>query len=153
MNARRHSGEGRNLANNIMLAALTLFAGITTLTNANAAELGRLFYTPQQRAQLEAHQATGQSVDGIQRNFIIVNGMIQKQGGKRTVWINGKQQPADNGNESTPASVPVTVPGKARPVQLKVGQRLLLDTPVESTTNENKSEKSAPAKPAADEED
>ncbi len=120
---------------------------------AHAAELGRLFYTPQQRAQLEAQRTTTDNTESGVRNSIIVNGVIQKQGGKRIVWINGKQQPADNGNERTPASVPVTVPGKSRPVQLKVGQRLLLDTPPPSTTGEDKSEQAAPAKPAAEEDD
>ncbi len=104
-------------------------AFFVTLTGVNAAELGRLFYTPQQRAQLEAQQTTGQSVEGGKRNFIMVNGVIQKQGGNRIVWINGTQQPAAYGNEKSPSTVPVTVPGKSQPVQVKVGQRLLLEAP------------------------
>jgi len=153
MNAFRHSGAGRNPDNKIMLLAFVMTANICSLSSAHAAELGRLFYTPQQRAQMESQQASGESADGIKRNFIVVNGVIQKQGGKRIVWINGKPQPADNGNESIPTSVPVSVPGKSRPVQLKVGQRLLLDTPVPSTTDEDQSEQAAPAKPADEEGD
>ena len=99
----------------------------TALTSANATELGRLFYTPQQRVQLEAQQAGTASTDGGKRNFIMVNGVIQKQGGNRIVWINGAQQATASGNDKVPSTVPVTVPGKTQPVQLKVGQRLMLD--------------------------
>jgi hypothetical protein len=105
---------------------LTLFG---LLPVAQAAELGRLFYTPQQRQQLEYQDASNSSAEGGRRNYIIVNGVVQKQGGNRTVWINGTAQAAGHGNDKTPASVPVTVPGKSQPVQLKVGQRLMLDTP------------------------
>ena len=130
-----------------------MFASTVAFASANASELGRLFYTPQQRAQLEAQQATGESIDSGKRNFIMVNGVIQKQGGNRIVWINGTQQPAGHGNEKTPASVPVNVPGKSQPVQIMVGQRLMLDTPAPNKTGEIKSEKTAPAKPAVEDDD
>jgi hypothetical protein len=100
-----------------------------------AGELGRLFYTPEQRQQLESHEASTSSEDGGRHNFIVVNGIVQKHGGNRIVWINGEQQTASQGNDKTPSSVSVTVPGKSRPVQLKVGQRLLLDA---SAPEENK---------------
>ncbi len=112
------------------------------LPNAQAGELGRLFFTPQQRQQLEFHESSNNSSDGGQRNYIIVNGVVQKHGGNRTVWINGTAQEVERGNDRTPATVPVAVPGKSRPVQLKVGQRLLLDTPApeqqNSASEENK---------------
>lgn len=104
---------------------------LSLLPAAQADTLGRLFFTPQQRTQLETQQATGKSVESgsdSKPNYIIVNGVIQKQGGKRIVWINGTQQPAEKSNEKTPGSVPVTVPGKSQPVQVKVGQRLILDS-------------------------
>ena len=93
---------GRNPANQIMLVAFVLFAGTSSLSGAHAAELGRLFYTPQQRAQLDAGQTSPDNPESGTRSSITVNGVIQKQGGKRTVWINGKQQPADYGNEKSP---------------------------------------------------
>ena len=96
---------------------------------AQAGELGRLFFTPQQRQQLEFQETSNNSGDGGRRNYIIVNGVVQKQGGNRTVWINGATQEIERGDDRTPATVPVAVPGKSRPVQLKVGQKLLLDTP------------------------
>ena len=141
MNNFRHSGpstssgqaalrSGRNPANKIMLLAFVLMATSAWHGSVNAGELGRLFFTPQQRQQLEFHEtSSNSSEEGGQRNYIIVNGVVQKHGGNRTVWINGAAQAAERGNDKTPATVPVTVPGKSRPVQLKVGQRLLLDTP------------------------
>jgi hypothetical protein len=101
---------------------LTLFS---LLPAAQAGELGRLFFTPQQRQQLDM---TGNSGDTGRRNYIIVNGIVQKHGGNRTVWVNGAAQDDARSNDKTPASATVAVPGKSRPVQLKVGQKLLLDT-------------------------
>lgn len=98
------------------------------LPAAQAAELGRLFFTPQQRQQLEFQETSNSGEEGGRRNYIIVNGVVQKQGGNRTIWVNGVAQTDGRGNDKTPASVPVTVPGKSRPVQLKVGQPLMLDT-------------------------
>jgi hypothetical protein len=128
MNNFRHSGAGRNPAKQIMLLAFMLIATSAWHENVNAAELGRLFYTPQQRQQLEFQEANNSSEDSVRRNYIIVNGVVQKNGGNRTVWINGTEQAAERGNDKNPSTVPVAVPGKSRPVQLKVGQRLLLDT-------------------------
>jgi len=101
-----------------------------SLPAAQASELGRLFFTPQQRQQLEMGISSNGSQESVHRNYIVVNGVVQKHGGNRTVWINGTAQEAERANDRGPTSVPVTVPGKSRTVQLKVGQRLLLDTPV-----------------------
>lgn len=110
----------------LLLALCGLF------TTAQADELGRLFFTPQQRQQLE-FQGSGNgdssAVESGRRKYIIVNGVVQKHGGNRTVWINGAAQATERGNDRTPTSVPVTVPGKSQPVQVKVGQKLLLEAP------------------------
>lgn len=114
-----------------LFIATSLFAA----DSASASELGRLFYTPQERAQLETQQASGATVEGVKRNFIIVNGVIQKQGGNRIVWLNGEAQTPVRSNNN-PASIDVAVPGKSKHVQVKVGQRLLLDTPISETPPE-----------------
>ncbi|MFA5826649.1 MAG: hypothetical protein WC825_11865 [Gallionellaceae bacterium] len=93
-------------------------------TGANAEELGRLFFTPEQRAQLESLQ---QEKSPDSTHSITVNGIVQKHGGARTVWINGIPQPAGRGDDRTPESVPVAVPGHAQPVKIKVGQKLHID--------------------------
>jgi hypothetical protein len=127
MNNFRHSGAGRNPAKQIMLLAFALIATTAWHENVNAGELGRLFFTPQQRQQLE-FQETSNNGDGGRRNYIIVNGVVQKHGGSRTVWINGTAQPAEQGNDKAPSAATVAVPGKSQPIHLKVGQRLLLDS-------------------------
>jgi hypothetical protein len=95
---------------------------------AQAGELGRLFFTPQQRQQLEFQETSNNSGESGHRNYIIVNGVVQKHGGSRTVWINGTAQPAEQGNDKIPSAATVAVPGKSQPIHLKVGQRLLLDS-------------------------
>ena len=113
---------------------LTLFG---MLPVAQAKELGRLFYTPQQRQQLESGTATSGangSAESERRNYIIVNGVVQKHGGNRTVWINGAAQATEPGNDRNPTTAPVAVPGKSQPVQLKVGQKLLLEAPAPEET-------------------
>jgi hypothetical protein len=142
MNISRHSNtstnskqaviqSGRNTAHQIILFAFVLIAAAAWHANSNAAELGRLFYTPQQRTQLETQQATGVVAEGGKRNFIVVNGVIQKQGGNRIVWLNGAAQTPVRANNN-PASIDVAVPGKSKHVQMKVGQRLMLDSPVKN---------------------
>jgi hypothetical protein len=108
--------------------AFLMLALFGLLPVAQAGELGRLFYTPQERRQLEYQEArTG--VSGGGRGYIIVNGVVQRQGGKRTVWINGVPQDAGRANDETPASVSISVPGKSHPVQTQVGKRIPLDQP------------------------
>ena len=119
----RHSGEGRNPVGKICLLAFILCASCAGVTN--AAELGRLFFTPQERAKLETQGAKADAP--VQRDTLTVNGMIQKSGGKRIFWINGEQQDAVASPEKAPASVKVTVPGNSRPVEVKVGQRIELN--------------------------
>lgn len=133
-----------------------ILALLGALPIAQAEELGRLFYTPQQRENLEFQITSSDSAEGGNPSYIIVNGVVQKRGGNRIVWINGAPQAAGKSNEKTPATVPVTVPGKTQPVQLKVGQRLMLEAPVQSPAqnpaDETKPEKTTPpAKPASEE--
>ncbi|NOT20153.1 MAG: hypothetical protein HOP24_07785 [Sideroxydans sp.] len=118
--------------NQLHKIALLTFMFITAAVwqmSAHADELGRLFYTPQERAQLAMPRAISDTATTENPDYFVVNGMIQKQGGNRIVWVNGKQQKAGYSNENQPATVPVTLPGKTQPVQVKVGQRLKLDTP------------------------
>lgn len=113
----------------LVLSLLLLY-----LLPAQADELGRLFFTPQQRAQLDREQernATPGSNDG---SSLTVNGIVQKHGGKRTVWINGVAHEAGSSDERDPASVPITLPGTSKPVKVKVGQKLRIDDIPEPAT-------------------
>ena len=77
-------------------------AGITLagMTNADAQELGRLFFTPEQRAALDARRkarvpdkpaAAPVTESPVSR----VDGAVQRSGGKSTVWVNGETIPED----------------------------------------------------------
>ncbi|MDD2686113.1 MAG: hypothetical protein PHY62_08140 [Gallionella sp.] len=88
-----------------------------------ADELGRLFFTPQERARLTVEynkqdRGTGLSNTGE----IAVNGIVQKHGGSRTIWVNGQAQAASK-EEPDPSSAQIILPGQIQPVKIKVGER------------------------------
>ncbi|MHB1117421.1 hypothetical protein [Sideroxydans sp.] len=115
--------------------ALILLTLVST-TTVQAAELGRLFFTQNERAQLERQHVLSADEPGNDSHSLIVNGMIQRDGGKRIIWINGEQQAAGSADSRTPASVPVILPGKTESVKVKVGQRLMLDSPVTPSSSQ-----------------
>jgi len=104
--------------------ALIILALLIT-TPANAEELGRLFLTPQQRALLKQGQQL--NIDKPVIESLTVSGIVQKNGGERTVWINGVPQIAGKSDERAPESVPVAIPGQAQPVRLKVGEKVQIN--------------------------
>lgn len=112
------------MRNFIALLLMTLYCA-----GAQSEELGRLFFTPEERAQLERQHVLSADEAGNDSHSLVVNGMIQRDGGKRIIWINGEQQSAGTADSRTPATVPVVVPGRNAPVKVKVGQRLMLDQP------------------------
>ena len=116
-------------------SVLAAFAFGLTSPAAQSAELGRLFFTPQERAQLERQGALKSAQPAARIDTLTVNGMIQKSGGKRIYWINGEQQDAVASPEKAPASVRVAVPGKPQPVEVKVGQRVEMN-PVQTAPAE-----------------
>ncbi|MGA7749976.1 MAG: hypothetical protein WCA63_07485 [Gallionella sp.] len=92
---------------------------------ANAETLGRLFFSPAQRAQMDYDYAQyARPDDNV--NALMLNGIVQMHGGKRTAWINGVPQAVGRSDDKAPESVPVPLPGQNKSVKLKVGQRLLL---------------------------
>ncbi len=98
-----------------------------TLPVAQADELGRLFFSQDERRQLDQHHALGApGKDGESAQpFIVVNGVIQRSNGSRTAWINGRAQ--RNSPGKNPNTVTVTIPGKSESIEVKVGQRLMID--------------------------
>jgi len=86
--------------------------------------LGRLFFTPQQRQDLDRRrQANAQETATSADNRVTVNGQVSRSLGKTTVWINGV--PQENARKPRdPAQV--TLPGGEgeAPVTLKIGQTL-----------------------------
>jgi hypothetical protein len=102
--------------------------GLAASTLVNAEQLGRLFFTAEQRTQLESNKV--QNADsGNNSRALTINGIVQKHGGARTVWINGVPQVAGKSDDRAPEIIPVAIPGQVQPVKIKVGQRVLLVPP------------------------
>ena len=87
------------LARTAFAAAGVNLAGAAS-AQAQAQELGRLFFTPEQRSALDARRkarvpdkpaATPATESPITR----INGAVQRGGGKSTVWVNGEMIPED----------------------------------------------------------
>lgn len=112
------------------------FFALTATPLTHAEELGRLFFMPEQRAQLDYSYARVARPDGSNSSGLMLNGVVQRHGGKRTAWINGVPQTTNRGDDNTPASVSVAVPGQNKSVKLKVGQRVLLHPSVAPDTTQ-----------------
>ena len=108
-----------------MLAALALLA-LTLLgtTIAGAQELGRLFFTPEQRAALDARRKARvpdkpAAVQQAEHPITRVNGAVQRSGGRSTVWVNGET--IQEGGQPESAKVAPREPGAGR-VTLPAGE-------------------------------
>ena len=107
------------LAVPLLAVALGLAAGPVA-----AQSLGRLFFTAQQREDLDRRrQANVQEAAVVVESLVTVNGQVSRSSGKSTVWLNGVPQ-ANTRKPSDPAKV--SLPGaEGEPsVRLKIGQTL-----------------------------
>ena len=109
--------------------ARRLFAGALLLAVATGQvaaqeKLGRLFFTEQQRQDLDRRrQANIQETAAVVESTVTVNGQVSRSSGRSTTWLNGV--PQDNARRPLdPARV--TLPGGegAPSVNLKIGQTL-----------------------------
>ncbi len=131
----------------IGLIATGLFAfELSASALTSAAELKRLFFTPEQRTRLD-YNYSRESVSENNDRALMLNGIVQKHGGKRTVWINGVPQQAGSSDDRAPESQSVQIPGKPSTVKLKVGQRVLLDPAANSGSNPDTTRSDTPDKP------
>jgi hypothetical protein len=98
--------------------------------------LGRLFYTPEQRARMDVARQHERSVkideeESVPQSAnILLNGVITRSDGKSTLWINNRIQ-----NETSRAAtvgkggeVRIVTPDAKRTVPLKVGQSIDLSS-------------------------
>ncbi|OFZ65774.1 MAG: hypothetical protein A2V79_04565 [Betaproteobacteria bacterium RBG_16_56_24] len=106
----------------IIVSAIALLA---IPASSGAEPLGRLFFTPEQRAQMEYSRLPDSGSGGSSR-ALTVNGIVQQHGGRRTAWINGVPRQAGDSDELAPESLPIVVPGQSKPVKVKVGQKILI---------------------------
>lgn len=98
----------------ILAGVLLAFASSSSLAAAD--EMGRLFYTPAQRAQLETARAhslrapssrNSQETNGEDTPPLRFDGVVTRSDGKTTRWVDGKAQVG-------PSSVSGLKPGQIR---------------------------------------
>lgn len=106
------------------VAVALMLAAVGPSPAAAAESLGRLFFTPQQRQELDRRrQANIVETAVTQESLITVNGRVSRASGKSTTWINGVPQ-EDSRSTQDPARVTIGG-GEGEPqAQLKVGQTL-----------------------------
>lgn len=110
----------------LLIIGFLVFA-LTAATLTKAGEIGRLFFTPEQRNQLDSGYAREARPGSDNRNTLSVTGIVQKHGGDRTVWINGVPKLAGKSDELSPESTPVTLPGQSKKIRVKVGQKVYIN--------------------------
>ena len=106
------------------LFAGALLLGVATGQVAAQENLGRLFFTEQQRQDLDRRrQANIQETAVVVESTVTVNGQVSRSSGRSTTWINGVPQERAR-KPLDPARV--TLPGGegAPSVNLKIGQTL-----------------------------
>lgn len=128
-----------------MRRAWSLLASILLAAGANAAaaqQLGRLFFTPEQRAELDARRKARvpdkpAAVTAVESPRIRLDGYVKRSDGESTVWLNGQPVPAGKGSDEAQIHSSRTRPnavtlqageGKKRRVPLRVGETLERDS-------------------------
>ena len=106
----------------VLAGALLLAAEVESAMAVD--NLGRLFFTPQQRQDLDRRrQANIQESTVTVNSFVTVNGQVSRSNGKNTVWINGVPQETSR-KPADPSRVTVQGGEGERSINLKVGQTL-----------------------------
>lgn len=106
----------------LWLVMPVLLAALGTGERALAQELGRLFFSPQQRQDLDRRRTTNaQEAIVTREDKITLNGRVSRSSGKTTTWINGIPQ-NDQYRSPNPAEVTVRAGEDDPAVTLKVGQ-------------------------------
>jgi hypothetical protein len=115
----------RVLAMIAIFATAQLFA-FPALAQESSGEpaLGRLFFSPQQRAELDRRRELNiQEATVTVESLYTVNGHVSRSSGKSTTWVNGTAQ-----NEvyrpKDPALIPLRPVEDEDPVDIRVGQTL-----------------------------
>lgn len=98
----------------------------------NAAnELGRLFFSAEKRALLDRQRSQNVHEERtLQGAIMSLDGVVQRAGGKATVWVNGRAQQENDGSRTgLGVAVQAGVPGRALlspaddlPTKLQVGE-------------------------------
>jgi len=109
-----------------LLALLALLAAAFQAPLAVAAEdLGRLFFTPEERADLDRRRTENvqESVPLVLESTLTLQGYVSRSSGRTTTWINGTPR-NDTHRSADPSRVRIS-PGADEPdIELKVGQTM-----------------------------
>jgi len=103
---------------------LALLAAALHAPAAEAAEdLGRLFFTPQQRQDLDRRRAANiqEAAAVIQESSLTLQGQVSRSSGKTTTWINAVPQ-HDTYGGSDPSRATIQTGEDESKVDLKVGE-------------------------------
>ncbi len=106
---------------------LALVIGIVFTTVVSAQELGRLFFTPEQRAALDARRKAripdkAAPTPSVASPTTRLDGYVRRSDGRSTVWVNGER--VDQASPRADGRVPVTVGESDARVPLKPGEVL-----------------------------
>ena len=106
----------------ILILAL-LAAVVRAPISAAAEDLGRLFFTPAQRQDLDRRRAANvqETATVIRESTLTLQGQVSRSGGKTTTWINSVPQ-HDTYGSSDPARASIQTGENEPTVELKVGQ-------------------------------
>jgi hypothetical protein len=103
-----------------LVLALAALIACVCATSAQPQELGRLFFTPQQRQELDRRRDTNVvEREAVVQSLITVNGNVTRSSGKTTTWINGVPQYDAAGGRDP--SRPIIIEGDYT-IHVKVGQ-------------------------------
>lgn len=84
------------------LLRLTVMALMAASTGASAQELGRLFFTPAERAALDARRKARvpdkPAAAVVASPTTKLDGYVKRSGGPSTVWVNGEPLPEGGGD-------------------------------------------------------
>ncbi|NOX43872.1 MAG: hypothetical protein GXP19_09105 [Gammaproteobacteria bacterium] len=130
----KSSNKGMTLAMVFVVSVLTL----SLVSSAQADSLGRIFTTPKQRVILDnirrhpkQKKAYSTSAKAVLPSAVNVDGVVIRDDGKNTVWINGKNNINTNKPEVgvkvnkrniTSDSVTITLSNSNKRITLKPGQ-------------------------------
>jgi hypothetical protein len=115
-------------------AACLFLAAALVCVPADGQELGRLFFTPEQRSALDARRKARipdkPAAQAVESTVTRVDGLVSRRNGKSTVWVNGEPVLDGTHPEGLRVNRRRTAAGEVRvdigeannPVDLKIGQ-------------------------------
>lgn len=129
----------RSSAKLLSVVLVVVFATLPSLSWGDS--LGRLFFTPDERSNLDRARLTGvdteqEGAPAQQLESITLNGIVKRSSGKTTVWVNGSAQHESDlppgtkrqASKTRPPDFPVLVQKTGKTVTLKVGQTLNIES-------------------------